>query len=166
MAVKTKSKSPAPQYDPYPFDLMALARLLVIGFVVGMLGWLLYLGIAQFIIEQIFCRNADSFGVCRNGGTVAWAAAQVVVMIAALAALARLAVYRPLFIILGVFIALWSAHAWLGVLPWWGAMLWHGALFALAFAVFGWLARIQSFIVALIIGLVVIVLSRVILMNS
>lgn len=161
-----KTPVPTPRYDVYIFDPTALARLALIGFVVGVIGWLAYLGIANFIIEPIFCRNTDSFGICRNGGTVAWVVGQVIVLGASVAALARLAVYRPLFIVLGVLISLWAAHSWLGVLPWYAGMFWHGLLFAIAFAAFGWLARIPSFLIALIGALAAIVIARVVLMNS
>lgn len=161
-----KQAAPAPRYDAYIFDSTALARLVLIGLVSGILGWLLYLGIAQYIVEPVFCRDANAFAVCRNGGTVAWVVAQVIVLAAGVAVLARLAIYRPLFIVLGVIVALWSAHSWLGVMPWYSAMLWHGALFAAAFAVFGWLARIPRFFVALVAALAVAVLARLVLMNS
>lgn len=162
----TKQATPAPRYDIYGFDSVALARLALVGFVAGVVGWLLYLGIAQFIVEPVFCRDADAFAVCRNGGTVAWVTAQVLVLAASVAVLARLAIYRPLFVVLGVLVALWAAHSWLGVMPWYIGMLWHGALFAAGFAVFGWLARIPNFLIALISALGVAVVARLILMNS
>ena len=113
----TKSSS-APRYDAYPFDLMALARLLIVGMITGAAGWLLYLAIAHYFIDPVFCRTATTFAVCRNGGTIAWAAASIIVAGAAVAVLAKLAIYRPLLIVLGALVALWGAHAWLGGMVW------------------------------------------------
>ena len=160
---ETKSSS-APRYDAYPFDLMALARLLVVGMVTGAAGWLLYLAIAHYFIDPVFCQTATTFAVCRNGGTIAWAAAHIIVAGAAVAVLAKLATYRPLLIVLGALVALWGAHAWLGGMVWYGALAWQVALFGAAFMVFGWMARIVSFALAAAVVVLLAIGFRAILM--
>lgn len=154
----------APRYDPYPIDIKSLARLFIIGVATGVLGWLVYMAISQFFIEPVFCRSAETFTVCKNGGTIAWVSAHIIVLAAATAALARLGVYRPLLIVLGVLVALWGAHSWLGGLEWYAALLWQGLLFGIAVALFGWIARIPNFVFAVLLTIGAALLARVVLM--
>lgn len=154
----------SPIYDAHPIDVAALLRMLGVGAVAGALGWLLYLGVATYFIEPVFCRSAETFTICRSGGTVAWVTAHLVVLAAAVAVLARLAIYRPLLVVLAVLASLWGAHGWLGGMTWYAGVGWQALLFAAAFAAFGWIARTANFFVALIATLAVVILSRVILM--
>lgn len=158
--------TPAPTYDAYPFDLAVIVRLFIVGAVSGAAGWLLYLAIAHYFIDPVFCRSAETFSVCRNGGTIAWISAHVIVMTAAVAVLARLAVYRPLLVVLGVLLSLWSAHSWLGGMEWYVGMLWQAMLFGLAVALFGWVARATNFLVALLGSIALVVLLRAVLMYA
>lgn len=155
--------TPAPTYDAYPIDVSALLRLFITGVVMGLLGWLLYLGIARYFIEPVFCQNATTFAVCQNGGTIAWVSAHIIVLAAAVAVLARFAVYRPLLVVLGVLAALWGAHAWLGAMTWYMGALWQALLFGLAFAVFGWIARAPNFVLSVVLLILLIVVSRAVL---
>jgi hypothetical protein len=156
----------APTYDAYPFDLGVIIRLFIIGAVAGAAGWLVYLGVAQFFVEPVFCRNPDTFRFCNNGGTIAWITAHVIVMAATVAVLARMAVYRPLLIVLGVLLSLWGAHTWLGGLEWYLGVLWQALLFGLAVSLFGWIARIPNFVVTVIVSIVFVVLARLVLMTA
>lgn len=160
----TKSTAEVPRYDPYQFDAMMVARLTVVGALTGLIGWGLYLAVARFFIDPVFCQNPDTFAVCKNGGTIAWGAAHVIVAAAAVAALAKLAVYRPLLVLLGVMVALWGAHAWLGSMQWYAALLWQAVLFGVAFAVFGWMARITNFAVSAAIVVLLAIGFRAVLM--
>jgi len=159
-------KRRVPVYDPYPLDMLALVRLILVGAITGIVGWLLYLAIANFFIEPVFCQSAETYSVCRSGGTIAWIGAHVIVLAAATAVLARLAVYRPLLIVLAVLVSLWGAHSWLGGMEWYVGLFWQAVLFGAAFAVFGWIARLPNFLLALILTIIVTVLSRIVLMLS
>ena len=160
------TETPAPKYDTYPLDVMSIVKLFVVGAVSGAAGWLLYLVIAHYFIDPVFCQNAGTFAVCKNGGTIAWATAHIIVMAAAVAALARFAVYRPLLVVLAVLISLWAAHTWLGGLVWYVGLLWQAVLFGIAVALFGQIARMTNFLAALLISLGLAVLLRVVLMYA
>lgn len=153
-------------YDAHPFDLGAIIRLTIIGVVSGVTGWLLYLLLSQYVIEPVFCQSTSTYAVCRNGGTIAWVSAHVVTLAAALAILAKQAVYRPLLIVLAVFISLWAAHSWLSTFPWYLGLAWQALLFGLAFAIFGWVARASNFIFALVATIAVVVIARLALMAA
>ena len=158
--------TPKTKYDSHPIDVVALRNLAGIGVVSGILGWLLYMAVSQFFIEPVFCRNVATYSVCRSGGTIAWAVAHIIVLAASVAVLARLAVYRPLLVVLAVFISLWSSHAWLGEFSWYISLGWQALLFGLAFVVFGWIARSTSFLVAVIASVVLVVLARLALISA
>lgn len=141
-------------------------RSALVGFVVGLVTWLLNLGIQHYFIEPIFCHNADSFGVCAQGGTVAWVVAIVIGMAVGLFTLVRFNVFRPLLVILASIISLWGVANWLGPLDWWQAMLWHGALFALAFGLFSLIARIERFGFSFVLTLILILAFRLVIVNA
>lgn len=154
----------APRYDALPIDVSVLVRLLVIGAATGLMGWLLYLAIANYFIVPVFCRSADAFTICNNGGTIAWVSAHVIALVAAVAVMARMAIYRPLLVALAVLASLWSAQAWLGELSWQQGMVWQVALFALAFALYGWLARASNFLYVVLATVLFVLVSRVVLL--
>lgn len=156
----------APVYDAYPLDIPVLIKLFGVGFIAGALGWLLYLAIAHYFIDPVFCQNASTYTVCRSGGTIAWVSAHIIVLAAAVAVLARFAVYRPLLVVLGVLAALWGAHAWLGAMPWYLGLGWQALLFGLAFTVFGWLARMTNFAVTIILFVVLVIIARAVLIAA
>lgn len=136
------------------------------GLFVGIVGWLTTMAIQAWIIEPIFCRSAQTANVCSSGGTIAWVTALIIVSIVGLLSLVRTGVFRPLLVVLAALIALWGVSTWLAPLPWWQALLWHGALFTLAYSLFAWLARVQSFLLSLIVTIVVIIVIRFVVLNS
>ncbi len=138
----------------------------ITGLFVGIVGWLVSMAIQAWIIEPIFCRSAQTFNVCSNGGTIAWTVALIIVSIVGLLSLVRTGVFRPLLVVLATLIALWGVSAWLGPLTWWQALLWHGVLFALAYSLFAWVARIQSFLLSLVVTIVLIIIARFVVLNS
>ena len=155
---------------PTPYYMTTERRSLiataVIGFLVGALGWALNLGVQRFFVEPIFCRNVDSFANCAQGGTISWVIAIVIVSAVGLFALVRASVFRPLLVVLATIVALWGVFGWLGPMTWWMAILWHGALFALAYALFGWIARSDRFPVAFIAIIVIILLLRLVAIRA
>lgn len=147
-------------------DRRSVLGTVLTGLVVGVVGWLLSLAIQTWIIDPVFCRSPQTFAVCANGGTIGWVIAMILVSIASLLSLVRNGVFRPLLVVLASLIALWGASAWLGPLPWWQGMLWHGVLFALAYALFAWVARLSNFLIAVIVTIVLIVAARLVVIGS
>jgi len=149
-----------------PQERRSFIGVVVTGFLVGVLSWLLSLGLQAWIIEPIFCRSEQSFDICANGGTIAWTASVIIVSFLGLLSMVRTNVFRPLLVVIATLIALWSVSAWLGPLEWWQAMLWHGLLFGLAYIVFAWVARIQNFLLSLVVTIILIILARLVVINS
>ena len=137
-----------------------LIRAGAIGAGAGILTWLLSLLIRTLFIEPVFCRSTDNFGVCAQGGDIAWVSALVVVSVVAVLALVRVGIYRPLMVVLAVLIAFFGLAPWLAPLEWYWALLWHVVLFGVAYALFAWLATIEKFVVTLIVTLVAVLIIR------
>lgn len=138
-----------------------LGLTIAIGFVVGVVTWLLTLLLQSYVVEPIFCRSADSFGACANGGTIAIVIALILTHTAGLFGLVRFGVFRPLLIVLAALITLIGVQSWLGSLAWYEAAAWLGLLTALAYALYAWIARMASFVVSLVVMIVVIVALRI-----
>lgn len=138
----------------------------VSGLVVGMAGWLASLAIQQWIIDPVFCRSSQTATICANGDAVAWTIAMIVVSIFGLLSMVRWNVFRPLLVALAALIALWGVHGWLAPLEWWQAMLWHGGLFMFAYLLFAWVARINAFVIALILTILLIILARLVVIST
>jgi hypothetical protein len=138
----------------------------LIGLIAGIVGWLLSMALQRWVISSLFCQSTDTYSVCANGGTVSWAVAVIVVGIFSLFIMVSTGIFRPLLVVLASIISLWGASAWLGPLEWWQSMLWHGLLFALAYAFFAWIARIDKFLISLIITIIAIVLARLVAISA
>lgn len=147
-------------------DRRSIVGTFVTGALVGVFGWLLSLAVRTWIIDPVFCHSTQSFSICANGGTVAWTVAMIITSIVGLLVLVKSGVFRPLLIIIAAFIALWGVSGWLGPLPWWQAMLWHGGLFAVAYGLFAWVARVKAFLLALVLTIGLIIVTRLVVTNS
>lgn len=151
-----------PPTNSYAIGLSGVFRALFIGAGVGIAGWLLTLFFRNIVIENIFCRSADTFAICSNGGTIAWNIAFVIVSLASVFILMRIGMYRPLLIVLAAMVTLWGIAGWLLPMIWWQSMLWSGVLFGLAYALFAWLASHTVFVVSLVSSVIAVILIRLI----
>lgn len=134
-----------------------------VGAGVGLLTWLVNLLFQSVLIEPVFCRSADSFQACANGGTISIVIATILTNILGLIALVRLRVYRPLLVVIASIVTLFGVHVWTGAMSWYEATAWYALIYAISYALYAWLARTLSFAITLIALVIVIVLFRVFL---
>ncbi len=132
---------------------------LVSGAIAGLAAFVLYALLNKFVFSAVLCR-AESTGDCSQAPAYSMIVAIIISTIAGVANLARLRIYRPLLIGLAAAISLWGLQVITGGLAWYWAALVFVALFALAYAVFAWLARLRNFILALVVTIVLVVLVR------
>lgn len=135
----------------------------LVGLGVGILTWLVSLLLQVAIIEPVFCRSADSFQACANGGTVSIVLATIIANILGLIALVRLGVYRPLLVVLAAIVTLFGIHSWAGSMSWYEATAWYALVYAVAYVLYAWIARLVSFAATLVILVLVVVIFRVFL---
>lgn len=134
-----------------------------VGAFVGLFGWLLMLAINNWVLTPVFCRSSDSAAVCLNAPLTAWVISYVLMSIVGLFALIRANVFRPLLVVLAALVTLWAVGLWFAPVLWGFGLLWGAILFALAYALYTWLASVESFLVASILTVVVVILMRLLI---
>ena len=132
---------------------------LISGAIAGLAAFVLYALLNKFVFGAVLCR-AESTGDCSQAPAYSMIVAMIISTIAGVANLARLRIYRPLLIGLAAAISLWGLQAVAGGFAWYWAAVVFVALFALAYAVFAWVARLRNFILALVVTVVLVVLAR------
>jgi hypothetical protein len=135
----------------------------MVGAGVGFFGWLLTLAINSWFLQALLCRSADTATACANSPAIAWGAAHVIVGLFSLFVLIRTNVFRPLLVVLAAMITLWMIGLWFISMTWYVGLGWETLLFALAFMLFAWIVSLNNFVVALIIAVVVVVLTRLLI---
>lgn len=130
------------------------------GALVGFFGWLLTLGVYNWVLSPIFCRSADTAAVCAASDLTAWILAYGILSSVGLFMLIRANVFRPLLVVLAALVSLWAIGLWFFPLVWWVGLLWQTGLFAVAYALYAWLASVQKFIIALVTIVIVVVVMR------
>lgn len=128
------------------------------GAAIALLGEL----ISTYFIDPVFCRSADSFAICVEGGMIAFYSATVIVTIITVAILATIGVFRPLLIAVAAAAALWGVKAQLGDPGWLEYGAWMAAIFGFAYVLFYWLLRARSFALSLVLTVIAVVVVRLI----
>lgn len=143
--------------------LGTLLGVLILGAVVGALVMGASVLLEQYFVTAVFCRSADSFALCADGGSLAYNIATVLVGIVGAVGLVKMSVYRPLLVVIAAAATLWSANMWLGVLPWPEMLAWLAGLYAITYVLYAWVLRITNFVLAFAILVVLIIAARLVL---
>lgn len=141
----------------------ALFQVVLLGAGLGVLYWLLTLLIKQIVFVPLFCgdpTNSACVGATGSAGVIAL----IITTIAGLLGLVRLAIYRPLLVVLAAAVCLWGVSAWTANMYWFEALAWTIVLFALCYTLFTWLVRPRSFGFALVLVVVSVILIRIVAM--
>jgi hypothetical protein len=142
-----------------PMGLGRLLQALAVGAVVGLTVWALTLFLERYVFEAILCHGAAA---CGSSGQYAEAAATVIGAGVGLYFLAKAQVYRPLLIVLAASASLWGILGLVELLPWYGVGLSVVGLYAFAYGLYSWLARVRIFWLVMVVFLVLIVAVRLI----
>ena len=137
---------------------------LAVGAFVGFFGWLLALGIYSWVITPVFCRSTDTASICADASVVAWVIGYIIMSIAGLFMLVRAGIFRPLLVVLAALVTLWLVGSWFMPTYWGAGLLWGTGLFALAYALYTWLASIEKFVISSVLIVAVVVLMRLLVM--
>jgi hypothetical protein len=151
--------------DPLvPMTVRELISIIITGLVAGLLVTGLAYVLNHFVFGAVLCR-AQAPANCNDAPGYAMTVAIIIASIAALAALARLRVYRPLLVVLAAAISLWGIQRLTASLPWYGELLTIAVFFGLAYGLFSWVSRIRSFIFAIVVSVMLIVAIRLALVG-
>ncbi len=129
------------------------------GIMAGILIGVGYYLLHQFVFGAVMCREGAS-STCSEAPNYAMTVSMIIGGLAGLITLAQVRVYRPLLIVLATTIALWGFHALIGDMAWYWGVLLVGALFGVTYALFAWIVRLRSFVLAVIVTALLVVLIR------
>lgn len=145
-----------------PMSGRDLITTLLIGAGVGLVFGISFYLLNKFIFGAVLCRP-QAPADCSQAPLYAFIVAMVIGVIAGLVSLVRMRVYRPLLAVLAATIALWGVHELVLGAKWYWGLLALMLLFGLAYALFTWLSRIRSLIIALIAIVIAVVVVRLFL---
>lgn len=137
-------------------------QVIIAGMIVGLAAWGLTWLFDVYVYEAILCR--DGAGKCEMAPQYALITASILAAAGGLFGLVRLQVFRPLLVVLAVTVSLWSLPLIASdTMPWYLAAVSSVVLFGLAYVLFAWIARMRSFILALVVMIVIAAAVRFVL---
>jgi hypothetical protein len=143
-----------------PMSYRQLGRIAGIGLAVGLIAWILGHLLDAYVFKMILCAGDTPSMKCSTSYQYANAGAMILAAGAGLFALVKLQLYRPLMIGVLATLALWGVLDKVWSLPWHMSLLYAAIIFAAAYALFAWTARIRPFIIALGISIILLVIVR------
>lgn len=131
------------------------------GIAAGVLTGVVWLLLNRYVFGAVLCR--DGGAQCAQAPLFSMIVAMVVGMIAGVIGMAQLRVFRPLLAVIATVAALWGIQTWLMPMTWYWALVVLGLLFGLSYALFAWVSRIRSFILAIVVTVIAVVIVRLIM---
>lgn len=141
----------------------ALISIGLIGVLIGVVTYALYLVLLHLVFEPIMCRDSVALVRCGSKESVSSGVAIVLASMVGLVFLVRERVYRPLLVILAVALAMWGLFVAVASLPWLTATLIVAITFALCYMLFAWLVQPNSLAISLILATLAVVAVRLVL---
>jgi hypothetical protein len=142
-----------------PMNVRKLVAVFALGAAVGLVVWGLTAFFDTYVLRAVLCQGSQTMK-CGGSTQYAEAAASIIGAGAGLYFLVRFEVFRPLLVVLATIIGLWGTVESVGLLPWYGAIMATVLLYALAYILFSWLARLRSFSTVIILFIVLIIAVR------
>lgn len=136
-----------------------LLPIFVIGLASGLVFWVLYVLMKEYIVGYVACDVGTSLVDCNSTNGISSGLALLLASIGGMIALIRWRVLRPLLVILGVIISLWSLPVVLQS-HWIIELLAVGVLSGLVYAVFAWFNDLRPFWLAFAVTIVIAIIFR------
>lgn len=138
-----------------------LAKVILLGAIVGIAVWGLSGLFASYVFEPILCQGEATR--CAVGPQYGMITATVLSAIVALLGLVRFRIFRPMLVVLAATLSLWGLTELTQPLAWYWAALASTTLYALAYGVFVWAVRVRAFWLALVLVIALIMAVRAVL---
>lgn len=133
------------------------------GAALGVVWWVLSWLVSNYIVTPLTCRNLSNPDVCANSVAISGNVALILVAILGVLVLVRLFQTRPIVVATATTIVLWGLAGYSEGLAWYWTLLAGVVFFALSYALFTLIVRIQSLRLAIIVALIVSVGVRLLL---
>lgn len=145
-----------------PMTIRQLFRVMITGAVIGGLTWGLAMLLDMYIFKGMACRGNESMQ-CVASLQYANISASILGGGIGLFLLARFQVFRSLLIVIAATASLWGVIVMLQPQGWQVMLPASILLTMVAYGLFAWIARLRSFILALVITAVLVVGTRLVL---
>ena len=132
------------------------------GLVVGLVVWGLSLLLEMYVFEPLLCRSGDG-NQCGATLTYAGIVANGIGLGIGVSGLVYFRVFRPLLVGLATMLTLWSLTVMTADWVWYLTGFAVVALYAVAYALYGWVARLKSFWVALAVSILLVAITRLVI---
>lgn len=129
------------------------------GVLAGALIGIGYYLLNNFVFSAVMCREGAA-GSCGDAPGYAMTVSMIIGGLAGLITLAQVRVYRPLLIVLATAVSLWSFHLLIGEMVWYWGLLTLAILFGLTYTLFAWIVRLRSFVAAVVLAVLIVLLIR------
>ena len=140
-----------------------VASVAAVGASVGIISWVAMTLLEKYVFAAVLC-SQDAAANCADSANYALIVAMILGGLAGLIALVQARIYRPLLVVVAATAALWGfSDKLIGEIQWYWALPITLVLFALAYALFAWIARLRSFILSAVISLVLVVIVRLVM---
>lgn len=136
-----------------------LVRVFLCGVLVGILVAVSAVVMDRYVFSAVLCRP-QAASDCSQAPFYAMIVAMVIGAIAGVAGLVRLRIYRPLLVVLAGTLSLWGIVSLVMDMHWVLVVLVMGLLFGLVYALYAWVSRLRSFVLAAVVAVVAIVVIR------
>jgi hypothetical protein len=140
-------------------DSRVVMRVVLASMLLGLIAWALTYILQHFVLRAIFCQNPSA--VCTNLSGYSGGISAIIVMVIGVVMLVRIGVYRPLLVALCVMVSLWGLASWINGLGIFESIFWTVGLYAVAYTLYSWLARLRSAVIMLVVILLVVLITRV-----
>ena len=147
-----------------PMQWRDLTGILLVGAGTGLLVWILGSLFFRFIFDPYLCQGESSVQCTQNAENYSAVLAGLIAVAGALGGLIRLRVYRPLLVVIASMLSLWGVVQISWGFDWIVGVLVAVLLYAVAFGLYSWIARIREFWISLLIIIFLVVAVRVALL--
>ena len=144
-------------------NVRTVISVLLIGMVVGLVNYALYLFFDQLVFQPLLCRGDGGLVSCTNGAELANLLSILIASTVGLVFLVRERIFRPLLVVLAVAVALGGLMTVAVTLPWFLTAMLVVLLYSLAYALFAWLAQPTNLVASVTAVIVVVSLARLML---
>jgi hypothetical protein len=139
-----------------------LLNIALIGVGTGIVTWLLYHVLNTYLFTAVLCKGVATSD-CARSPEYALIVATILSAMFGLFGLVRIRAFRPPLVVAGATVCLWGFGSVFFGAVWFWPLVIIPIIYGLAYALFAWLVRPRSFILAVTLVIVAVVLGRLVL---
>ena len=163
MASTTLIEQPRPAI--FMMSYSDLARILGASFVIGLVSYALFVALERYVFSPMLCDGANVIvSRCSDRAQYAGVVSMILCAVLGLFATVYLRVYRPLLVVILVSVSLWGILTVAGQASWWMQTILVSLSFMFAYGIFSWIVQIRNFYFAIVSGIVLTILFRLLML--